>query len=195
MKRRGLAVLVGCVALGGFVSVAGPRYIGRMLTITNYEEDKSATGRLDSWKTGLRMMSSSPVFGIGFKRYVEEYHNFGKTYAREAHNSWVQLGAECGVIALSSHIALVILTLAALVRVRRRLPLLPDESRRKAEALTGMYEASLVGYLVMGSLLSMEDFEFFYLLVAMAQILDRVTEERVLAREAAGEEPGGLVPA
>lgn len=195
MKRRGLAVLIACAAIAGFISVTGPRYAARMLTITNYEEDKSATGRLDSWRTGGRMMAANPIFGVGFKRYVAEYPNYGKTHAREAHNSWVQLGAECGLIAVSSHLALVALTIAALVRVRRRLPLLPEESRRKSEALAGMYEASLIGYLVTGFFLSMEDFEFFYLLVAMAQILDRVTEERVLAREAAGESAAGPVSA
>jgi O-antigen ligase len=195
MRNRGLALVLACVAVGGFVSVTGPRYVGRMLTIADYEEDKSATGRLDSWQTGMRMMASSPLFGVGFKRYVEEYSNFGKTHAREAHNSWVQLGAECGIVALGSHIMLVLLTLAALLRVRRRLPFLPEESRRKSAALAGMYEASLIGYLVTGFFLSMEDFEFFYLLVAMAQILDRVTEERVLSREAAGERPEAIVPA
>jgi O-antigen ligase len=132
------------------------------------------------------MMKDSPLYGIGFKRYVDEYHNYGKTYAREAHNSWVQLGAESGLIAVGSHIMLVLLTLSALLRIRRRLPYLPDGSREKCEILVGMYEASLVGYLVTGFFLSMEDFEFFFMLVALAQVLDRVTEQRLIEVQESG---------
>jgi O-antigen ligase len=160
-----------------------------MLSIGNYEQDKSATGRIDSWQAGLAMMSASPLYGIGFKRYVQEYPNYSRTFAREAHNSWVQLGAESGLIAVGSHIMLVLLTITTLRRVRRRLPLLPDETRPRSEALAGMYEAALAGYLVTGFFLSMEDFEFFYLLVGLAQILDRITEQRILERMAVGELP------
>ncbi|NNE44571.1 MAG: putative O-glycosylation ligase, exosortase A system-associated [Gemmatimonadetes bacterium] len=188
MKNKGLAVAVCAVAAGGFVAVTGPRYVERMLTISNYEEDKSATGRLDSWKVGFRMMAANPFFGVGFKRYVTEYHTYGKTFAREAHNSWVQLGGESGLIAVGSHIMLVLLTGSAVLRIRRRLPYLPEESEKVTRTLVGCYESALVGYVVTGFFLSMEDFEFFFLLVAMAQILDRITEQRLREVQASGVE-------
>ena len=87
------------------------------------------------------------------------------------------------MVAVACYGMLVVLTIQSLRRVRRRLPLLKGENRRLVTTLTGMYEGSLVGYLVCGFFLSMEDFEFFYLIVAMAQILDRVTEVRVAEAE------------
>jgi probable O-glycosylation ligase (exosortase A-associated) len=201
MRNRGLAVLIGTLGICGFVLVTGPRYVQRIVSIGDYEEDKSATGRLDSWSTGFKMMMSSPLTGIGFKRYVDAYPDFAKGFAREAHNSWVQLGAECGALAMASHLMLALLTWRAIVRVRRRLPLLPEKSARWSGILCGAYEGCLVGYLVTAFFLSMEDFEFFFLLVAMPQVLDRVTEQRVeesraAERETAAREPdAGAVPA
>jgi probable O-glycosylation ligase (exosortase A-associated) len=188
MRNRGLAVVIAAVGIAGFVAVTGPRYVKRIVSIGEYEEDKSATGRLKSWETGFKMMASSPITGIGFKRYVDAYPAFSKGFAREAHNSWVQLGAECGAIAMVSHLMLAFLTWRAIIRVRRRLRDLPDESRRISTMLAGAYEGCLVGYMVTAFFLSMEDFEFYFLLVAMAQILDRVTEQRV-AEQATVAEP------
>lgn len=194
MRNRGLALLIALVGISGFVSVTGPRYVARIFSIGDYQEDKSATGRLESWQTGFKMILSSPITGIGFKRYVDAYHGFSTGFAREAHNSWVQLGAECGVIAMGSHLMLAFLTWRSIRRVRRRLPGLPEQSRRISGMLSGAYEGALVGYLVTGFFLSMEDFEFYYLLVAMAQILDRVTEQRVEELERA-DRPPEAVPA
>lgn len=180
MRNRGLAVLVAILGITGFISVTGPRYVARIFSIGDYQEDKSATGRLDSWQAGMKMMLANPIFGVGFKRYTDEFHNYSDKFAREAHNSWVQLGAESGMIAVSAHLMLLLLTWRALLRVRRRIPLLPPEQGRLIAALEGMYESALLGYMVCGFFLSMEDFEFYYLLVAMSQILDRVSEHRVL---------------
>jgi probable O-glycosylation ligase (exosortase A-associated) len=195
MRNRGLAVLIAILGVSGFVAVTGPRYVERIVSIGEYEEDKSATGRLASWSTGLRMMGSSPLTGIGFKRYVDAYPSFSQGFAREAHNSWVQLGAECGVVAMGSHLMLALLTWRAIVRVRRRLPFLPEKSARVSAVLCGAYEGCLVGYMVTAFFLSMEDFEFYFLLVAMPQILDRVTEQRLNEPEPDGAAEGEPVPA
>jgi hypothetical protein len=49
---------------------------------------------------------------------------------------------------------------------------------------------SLLGYLVCGFFLSVEDLEFFYFLVAMGLILERLTKEE-LQRMPAGGSPSG----
>jgi len=190
-KNRWLALVMGVLALGFFAAVTGPRYLARIGSIETYEEDASAQGRLESWETGSKMALSHPWFGVGLKRYREEFPNYSFYFPREAHNSWVQLTAECGFIAGGAYGALMILTFVSLWRIRHRLPRLPEESRKITATLVGAYEASLVGYLVCGFFLSMEDFEFYYLLVAMGQILDRVTAERVAEAEAAGMVAGG----
>ncbi len=182
------AMIVGGV--GGFLSVAGANYTSRIGTIENFEEDKSAAGRLDSWETGMRMANANPVFGVGLRQYVFGYRYYVEDpseRAREAHNSWVQLVAECGYPAVIAYGLLVLATIVSTFRVQRRLPQLPEAARKRAEALNLAYQASLLGYLICGFFLSMEDQEFFYLIVAMAQILDRLTAAEV--REAVARAP------
>jgi hypothetical protein len=60
--------------------------------------------------------------------------------------------------------------------------LLPDD-RRRTDALADALGGTIVGYLVCGFFLSVEDLELFYVLVAFIQILDRLSAEAV--REAA----------
>jgi len=178
-KNRALGglILVGGVVF--FAMFAGADYRSRIHSINTYEEDRSATGRLESWGAGTKMALHNPLFGVGLKRYMQAFPYYSTFQPRAAHNSWVQLGAESGLVALGCYGGLIVLTIASLVRVNRRMRFLPGEIREHTEILVRMFEGSLAGYLVCGFFLSMEDFEFFYVLVAMAQILDRVTEARV----------------
>jgi probable O-glycosylation ligase (exosortase A-associated) len=176
-KLGGALIAAGVVF---FLVFAGDEYRNRIGSIDEYEEDKSASGRIEAWEVGGRMMARNPFFGVGLKQFVEAFPYYGNYEPREAHNSWVQLGSECGLIALGSYGMLVLFTLMAIRNVRKRVPLLPEgRNRELADMLSRIYEATLVGYLVCGFFLSMEDFEFFYLLVAMAQILDRITAKRL----------------
>jgi probable O-glycosylation ligase (exosortase A-associated) len=185
-KLGGFMIACGVVF---FILFAGAEYRARIGTIDEYQQDRSATGRLESWEAGLDMALHNPLFGVGLKRYMAAFPYYSNHHPRVAHNSWVQLGAECGLVAVGCYALLILATIHSLRKVRRRLPDLPEKQRQRLLPLSGMIEASLVGYLVCGFFLSMEDFEYFYLLVAMAQILDRVTEARLeaTAEGAAGE--------
>jgi probable O-glycosylation ligase (exosortase A-associated) len=186
-----VAMIVGGV--GFFLAFAGQNYQDRIGSIDDYEEDKSASGRLESWATGMRMATANPLFGVGLRQYVVGYRYYVLDPAeqpREAHNSWVQLAAECGFIALGAYALLVLATVVSTIRVHRRLDQLPPGERRMAWALNLSYQASLVGYLVCGFFLSMEDQEFFYLIVAMAQVLDRLTAAQVREAQTAPARTG-----
>ncbi len=128
----------------------------------------------------MRMIAHNPIFGVGLKRYLEAFPYYSTFHPRVAHNSWVQLERRVrarrgGLLRRPDrphHLAL--------FRVERRLPLLEWGKPAISETVIGRsIEAAMVGYLVCGFFLSMEDFEGFYLLVAMAQVLDRITEVRV----------------
>ena len=61
----------------------------RLATIDT--EESSTAGRLDAWFAGLQMFESSPLFGIGSGLF-QEHH------IRTAHNSWVLVIAELGIV-------------------------------------------------------------------------------------------------
>lgn len=50
--------------------------------------------RMDSWAAGLTMIRMHPLFGVGFGRFTDEYHDL------PAHNSVVLCAAETGLIGL-----------------------------------------------------------------------------------------------
>ncbi|MEZ5065338.1 MAG: O-antigen ligase family protein [bacterium] len=186
LRDRNRRLGMGLIALGlvFFAALAGDDYRNRIGSIDEYEDDRSASGRLEAWETGMNMMKHNPLFGVGLKQFQEAFPYYSNYEPREAHNSWVQLGSESGLVALAAYGILVLLTIRSVRRVDRMLKFLP-ESRNKelAWTLTRVYEATLVGYLVCGFFLSMEDFEYFYLLVGMAQILERITERRLEEQE------------
>ncbi len=191
-KNRKLAAFM--VGLGAvfFVVVAGEQYRDRLGSISDYEEDSSAVGRLESWEIGSEMAVKNPLFGVGLKRYTHAFPHYSTQYsARVAHNSWVQLAAESGLVAAGAYGLLVVLTWNALRRIRRRLPLWEGRRQELVRTLTNIYEALLAAYLVTGFFLSAEDFEFFYLLVAMVVVLERLSERRELEVRATAAAEGG----
>jgi probable O-glycosylation ligase (exosortase A-associated) len=178
-RKRALRGLMMVAAITFFIVFTGGHYRDRIFSIADYEEDGSAMGRLESWETGLRMAASQPLFGIGLKRYVVAFPYYSDYYAREGHNAWVQMAAECGFVAVGSYGMLVLLSHLSLRKARKRAIHLDPENKDLVLTLAHMVEASLAGYLVCGFFLSVEDLEFFYTLVAMSQILDRTTETRL----------------
>lgn len=64
-------------------------------------EEASAQGRVDSWYEGLQMFREHPIFGVGPDMY-SDYHHL------TAHNSFVLILAETGIIGFTIWMAFVI---------------------------------------------------------------------------------------
>lgn len=81
----------------------------RYKTILNVKNDYNVTdetGRVAIWKTGLWLMFSRPLTGVGMNRFSEgvgryrEARNLESAKWQAAHNSLLQIGAETGVLGL-----------------------------------------------------------------------------------------------
>lgn len=62
-KAFGLALILMLVAL--ILVYAPTQYFERIETITEYQSDGSAMGRITAWKTAVRMAASYPLTGVG----------------------------------------------------------------------------------------------------------------------------------
>lgn len=174
--------LGGFLIAGGvifFVAFTGPEYRDRIKSIVGFEEDDSAQGRIGSWEAGAAMIADNPFFGVGLKQYLRAFQYYSSATEFVAHNSWVQLASECGLPALASWVSLIGLTALSAWRVTRRARFLPPIERDRTIILANAVAGSLLGYVFCGLLLSAEDLEYFYFVVAMGTILDRLTKERV----------------
>jgi putative inorganic carbon (hco3(-)) transporter len=78
ISPRKMVVLAGVAAVGLVVLIyAPPVYFQRLGTITHYEDEGSAMGRITAWKAGVRMALDHPLTGVGAGHYAV---SFGTKY-------------------------------------------------------------------------------------------------------------------
>ena len=177
---RGIATSkrVGAVALLAIllVALAGDRYFARVQTILNPSADynwrgKSETGRLEIWKRGIEYMMTYPVFGVGVGVFpmaegilapeAREQRQYGRNFKwSAAHNPFIQIGAELGVLGLIAFVALLVGAFRTLSTVRRGPP---AEAAVVAQILT----ACLVGFVVAACFSSQAYAPYLYTLLGM----------------------------
>lgn len=145
-------------------------YAARAGSITNYEQDGSAQGRLTAWVTSWRVFLDYPVFGVGPNNFAAVYDRYSPAPGRfrVAHNSYLQLLAECGMPA-------VLLFVGALAAAYWRL-----QKLRKATSLSWveiqarMFQISILGYVLGSMFLNQAYNELIYHLIGLSVSLEVV---------------------
>jgi probable O-glycosylation ligase (exosortase A-associated) len=165
---------------------AAPKsYIDRISTISEYETEGSAKGRLDAWKVAFNMIRSKPLLGVGFDKFQGNYRRYdpnateegeGGPGTRVAHNSYLQIWAECGTPAFVLYLLLIMLSFLDLWKVRAEAKLRYHSSW--ILSYTTMFEASLTAFIVGSMFLNRAHFDLFYHMVMIVVVFG------VLARKA-----------
>jgi len=170
-KKLGLTVLI--VVLTSSVLIYAPeKWFNRMNTISTYEEDTSAMGRIDIWKAGLNIVKERPFFGGGFRAtyrqdIIDRYAP--GTESRAIHNSHLEVLIENGVFAFIFHLILIGATWSYGSRIRRMTLRRPDMAW--ARDLASMLQTSLAGYVAGGAFLSLGYYDGWYdLTIAMGAL-------------------------
>lgn len=97
-----LAVFIGIV---GFMA-SNPHYVQRVKSITNTTTNRSNVGRVWVWRSAKKMIRDHPITGVGIDRFREKYQKEYR-YKQEtqklqhAHNNYLQVIAESGIIGLA----------------------------------------------------------------------------------------------
>lgn len=208
-----LARRIGAVALvaGMLVIAAPPGYWTQMHTIIDPEADYNRTaedGRLAVWKRGAGYMMSYPVFGVGIGNFgraegtiSDKARNHvdgtGLVYTA-AHNSFVQVGAELGILGLALWSTLVFGGLATMHRLRRRLPrswLHGDADQRFLYLMTMYLPVAFIGFIVTGMFVSFAYMPPVFILAAFVAGMHASVERRVAAEQAWAGAGQGYIPA
>jgi O-antigen ligase len=187
--RRGRVLVALALVLGvALVSPVSP--IGRFIN-PDRSDDKGVHSRLALWRAGLEAAQRSPILGIGQGRFVEAAQTYGTVEAhfqRVAHNTYIHLLAEQGLLGLGLFLMTGATTFLSLERVRRRTarfrPML------LYEIATAM-QASLIGYAVAAGFVSAVRQKFYWLVVCLSMcvaILEPVLTQRAQARAGAMRE-------
>jgi putative inorganic carbon (hco3(-)) transporter len=163
-SSRKFASLVMIALLGGIALFhASDNYFTRMSTITNYETEGSAAGRIVVWKAASRMARDHPVFGVGSGHFAIM---FGARYKPKdyvgpnltAHSSYFLVLGELGVPGFVTLIGIVVIGVVATLGLRNRLLRSgTDPPKPEAEVLSNLLyltSASMIGFAVAGAFLS-----------------------------------------
>lgn len=164
----------------GFMVLAGAlivpsSYSERIVSIGDYEQDASSKARLKAWGIAREMILERPLFGVGFGGFQREYARFDPDeegmitrqadQVHVAHNSYLQIWAECGTLAFLLYLILVVGSFWDLRRIRKL-----AASRYYSSWIlnySAMFEASLAAFVVGSIFLNRAHFDLFYHWVAL----------------------------
>jgi probable O-glycosylation ligase (exosortase A-associated) len=160
-------------------------YAERASSISDYQADGSAQGRLNAWTTSWRVFLDYPLFGVGPNNLAVVHPRYSPDPGRfrVSHNAYLQVLAECGLPALLLFVAVIASGFLALGRIRRGtcLPWVETYAR--------MMQISIAAYVVGSMFLNTAYSELIYQLVGMSVSLE------VAARAAAAGETEAAAPA
>lgn len=168
------------------IFTAGDSYWETMSTILHPQDDynwagNADEGRMEVWKRGIGYMLQHPLLGVGANAFPAAEGTISPLAARQEygvglkwsapHNSFVQLGAELGVVGLVCFLLL----LSSAFLFCWRLGRTPGGGGQAEAALGQALCATLVGYVVAGFFLSQAYAAYMYATYGIVLGLAKVT--------------------
>lgn len=169
----------------------------RYSTIQTYQQDTSAVGRINAWRTSYNMAWAHPITGVGFGQdvYLAEYDSYSHNIndrPHAAHSVWFALMAETGFVGLGLYLWMLWQTLRYTGQIMR------DSARHNGRkgAWDWNYAAALqctiIAFAVGGTFLSQPRFEYVLMLCTMAVPLRALSLAE--ARLPLAESPAAAAP-
>ena len=184
--RRGAAVVLTALAVAGagsyLVAVAPASSIERIT-----EADATGTGRTEIWLLGWRMIQDKPFAGVGADNYGNSTIHYllqpgGLTRSeffvdenKVAHNVYLQVVAELGIVGLVLFAVVIAFALLTLLRAARRFEQLGD---RPMDLLSRGLFLALCGHLAAWTFSSDIYSKQMWLLLALAVAIGAIARSR-----------------
>jgi O-antigen ligase len=182
-----------------------PTYTERVATMTSFIpgfnnssesvlEEGSFRGRMSHLFVGINMFADHPILGVGTNHFVYYYQDYSRVLGintatregRAAHNRWLEVAAEMGVIGLAVFLTIVWVILRNTWQARHVFLAL---GRRDDAGVAIGLGIGLIGYFVAATFLGDHFPRYFWVLVALAMALPNVIQYEVAARKDATTEP------
>lgn len=196
LRVRIPVIIAGGLTLLLMLSVLSPEFFGRIASIADVRhiasgqsdnvQDRSFAGRLGENLAAWNVFIDHPVFGVGpdnFIRYYQEYADelgmLLHAEDRPAHNMYLSIAAEMGLVGLMITLAVMIIPLLQLWAVYRDFSTTRPFLAKTAAALF----VSIIGYMLTGVLLTLAYERYFWCLLALAGATTLIAR---LARQDAG---------
>ncbi len=198
-------LVVAILVTGLVMGVALPQYSVRVLKLqgiiglvrdegtTQAQPDSALQNRAVEMMAAALVFADHPLVGVGpgmFKYYYAEYAvkaggSVEPGLTRQAHNLYLGIAADTGLLGLILFFAVVVMLFRSLARTRRRLL---DKDPAMANLAAGFILA-LVVYLVTGIGLHFAYVRFFWIIVALAAVTTSLGDQLAEEAEASQEKP------
>jgi putative inorganic carbon (HCO3(-)) transporter len=198
---RPARLLAGVVILAAAVAVVAPGYFQRVGTIGDAASllsrnsgagaDGAIRGRTTEMLAALHAALDHPVLGVGpgqyAKVYSAEYHQLpGIGFrdirgTRRAHSLYLEIAADTGIVGMFVFLAILVASMTALWRTRRRY----SSRRPDLSAVATALWLSVTMYLVTGVFLHMSHERYFWFLLALASAAVQVIRSHAASDAAA----------
>ncbi len=174
VKSKAVLITIATVALLALFAIAG---VDDRASGGAHEAgiDESAMGRIYAWQAAFKMALHNPLTGVGLNNFILNYWIYsdfwdGKNHA--VHSTWFGVLAESGFLGLIIFISMMILifrgVMTALTRLAPDVETIELKNRLEAYALAEGILASLVGFAVSATFLTMGFTWPIYILLALS---------------------------
>jgi probable O-glycosylation ligase (exosortase A-associated) len=192
-RNKMFTLLSILVVVGVLAAIMPQKWYDRMATIETFEEDRSATDRINAWRMAINI-ASSRITGGGYETFVgwvARIYAPDPERAADAHSIYFEVLAEQGFIGFSMFMLLAWFTWNTGNRIRRM-------ARRRTETrwaadLASMTQVSMIGYAASGAFLGLAYFDLYYTLIAIMVICQVVCQRELAALDDVPGMTGGSV--
>lgn len=181
------------------LGMAGQEIRQEFLSTADYHDDQSAQSRFASWAAGWEMALDHPLLGTGVRNSNLYSLGYGADrFGRTIHNQYLQTAADIGIPAALVYLGIMFAVMRGLLRLKARgQAALGDPALTRRDAAEVRHalrigtalEAAIVTFATGGVFLSLEVFEFAWLLFAMGGVLPNLLDKRLEAAGHTAEDP------
>jgi O-antigen ligase len=192
-RNRALTAICFIVLLGGFLMVMPAGYSNRITSIFDSSSDPtgSSQARRDLLERAKDVAANHLIVGVGMGNYP-----MYSLHEQRAHNSFLEISAELGVLGLIAYLIMIFAPLRSLRRIGREIIQSQknsastdrDNNQQETYYFSAAFQASLVAYIVCSCFGSIQYLWFLYYPLAYAVSLRKIHEaESLAARELPAE--------
>lgn len=185
-KQRIKCILICIFVLGLAVSAAPPSYWNKIRTISSSEKSEdgrtSSEIRLSLWRIGIKMVEKNPLFGVGPGNFPSKITKYGAEIVprkddllflseRLAHNTFINIASELGIIGLLFFLALIVKAYRDAAFSERAIQEFSLAGSSWLQSLPPAIEASVLSYCVTSFFLTTYIYPHIYVLSGLALAL------------------------
>jgi O-antigen ligase len=167
------------------VYLVSDRYVERIESISDYQNDMSVNIRFQLWRAAVDMIADYPVFGVGTGNFPNAYGGAYRAAGSQSlywspHNVFIQIITEMGIVGFTAYI----LFIAAIFWINRktRALLAGLAGHRQLVFFTRAIDVALVGYIVAGQFITATYYPHLFQLSVWASAIYMVARNSTAAR-------------